>query len=250
MPRARRSALAIEVERRIREQLARIGADIRLARIRRHLTQQQVADLAGVGRMVVSRIERGVGGVPVEALQRVALAVGRPLIITLQRDIDGETADAGHLVMQELVLATGRLGGFDGRFELATRPAEPWRSADVGLLNDRTRMLIIVECWNTIGDVGAAARASNRKLAEASELAIARWGDRPSSVGLVWVVRATARNRAIVARYPEVFAARFPGSSAGWLATLTEGKAPPSQPGLVWSDIAGTRLLAWRRGST
>ena len=250
MPRARRSALAIEVERRIREQLARIGADIRLARIRRRLTQQQVADLAGVGRMVVSRIERGVGGVPVEALQRVALAVGRPLIITLQRDIDGETADAGHLAMQELVLATGRRGGFDGRFELATRPAEPWRSADVGLLNDRTRELIVVECWNTIGDVGAAARASTRKLVEASDLAIARWGDRPASVGLVWVVRATARNRAIVGRYPEVFATRFPGSSAGWLATLTEGKRPPTQPGLVWTDVATTRLLAWRRRST
>ena len=250
MPRARRSALAIEVERRIREQLARVGAEIRLARIRRHLTQQQVADLAGVGRMVVSRIERGVGGVPVEALQRVALAVGRPLIINLQRDVDGETADAGHLAMQELVLASSRRAGFDGGFELATRPVEPWRSADVGLLNDRTRMLIVVECWNTIGDVGVAARASTRKLAEASALAAGRWGEKPAIVGLVWVVRATARNRALVARYPEVFAARFPGSSAGWLATLTEGRAPPSQAGLVWSDIEGTRLLAWRRPST
>ena len=200
--------------------------------------------------MVVSRIERGVGGVPIEALQRVALAVGRPLIITLQRDIDGETADAGHLAMQELVLAIGRRAGFNGRFELAMRPAEPWRSTDVGLINDRNRTLLVVECWNTIGDVGAAARASTRKLAEASDLAVARWGDRPTSVGLVWVVRATARNRAIVARYPEVFGARFPGSSAGWVATLVEGNHPPSRPGLVWTDVATTRLLAWRRPST
>jgi hypothetical protein len=110
-------------------------------------------------------------------------------------------------------------------------------------------MLLVVECWNTIGDVGAAARASTRKLAEASELAAARWGDRPASIGLLWVVRASARNRAIVARYPEVFAARFPGSSAGWLATLVEGKRPPDGPGLVWCDVAATRLFAWRRPS-
>lgn len=250
MPGVRRSALAIEVERRIREQLARIGADLRLARTRRRLTQQQLADLAGVGRMVVSRIERGVGGVPLEALQRVALAVGCPLVISLQRDIRGETADAGHLAMQELVLRIGRRSGFDGRFELATRPAEPWRSIDVGLIHERLRILLVVECWNTIGDVGAAVRSSTRKLAEASDLAVARWGDRQASVGLVWVVRASARNRALVARYPEVFAARFPGSSAGWLATLTNGNRPPSQPGLVWTDVATTRLLAWRRRAT
>jgi hypothetical protein len=63
----------------------------------------------------------------------------------------------------------------------------------------------------------------------------------------VWVVRATARNRALVARYPEVFAARFPGSSARWVAALTTGALPPSQPGLVWSDVGATRLFAWRR---
>lgn len=197
--------------------------------------------------MVVSRTERGVAGLTVDALQRVAMAVGRPLILDLQRDVFGQTADAGHLAMQELILGLGRRAGFDGRFELATRPAEPWRSSDVGLINDRTRTLVVVECWNTIGDVGAAARASTRKLAEASALATARWGEGLTTVGLVWVVRATARNRAIVTRYPEVFASRFPGSSAGWVATLTKGAPPPSQTGLVWSDVAGTKVFAWRR---
>jgi transcriptional regulator with XRE-family HTH domain len=248
MAKVRRSALLVEVERRLREQLARLGSDIRHARLQRHLTQQQLADLAGVGRMVVSRTERGIG-VPIDALQRVALAVGRPLLMSLQRDIEGDTADASHLAMQELVLAMGRRAGFDGHFELATRPAEPWRSADVGLIHDRTQMLLVVECWNTIGDVGAAARASTWKLAEASALAAARWGDRPALIGLLWVVRASLRNRALVARYPEVFAARFPGSSAGWLATLVEGKRPPDVPGLVWCDIAATRVFAWRRPS-
>jgi hypothetical protein len=132
----------------------------------------------------------------------------------------------------------------------AVSAAEPWRSIDVGLLDDQRRRLVLVECWNTIGDVGAAARSSDRKLAEVATLATARWGDEPASVGLVWVVRATARNRALVARYPAVFEARFPGSSAGWVRAIVSGTSAPSGPGLVWCDIRATRLFAWRRHTT
>lgn len=116
---------------------------------------------------------------------------------------------------------------------------------DVGLFFDQERRLVHVECWNTIGDVGAAARATSRKQAELDGLAITRWGE-GARVDQVWVVRATARNRALVARYPEVFAARFPGSSRRWVAALTRGVAPPDAPGLVWCDVGATRLHAWR----
>ena len=248
MPRIRRPSLAVEADRRNREQLARAGADLREARMRRHLTQALVAERAGIGRMVVSRVERGLGSsVTLDAWQRIGLAVGRPLVIGLQRDVAGETADAGHLAMQELILRLGRRAGFDGTFELTTRSAEPWRSIDVGLAQPSRCLLIVVECWNTIGDVGAAVRTSMRKLAETESVAVARWGTAPSIVGLVWVVRATARNRALVARYPEVFGSRFPGSSAAWIATLTEASQPPALPGLVWANISATRLFAWRR---
>ena len=98
-----------------------------------------------------------------------------------------------------------------------------------------------------MGDVGAAARATNRKLAEAEQLAVAIGGDRPYRVAGCWIVRATRRNRELVARYPEVFASRFPGSSAGWVAALTRGTEPPREPGLVWCDVRTTRLFAWRR---
>jgi hypothetical protein len=60
------------------------------------------------------------------------------------------------------------------------------------------------------------------------------------------VVGATARNRALVARSPEVFGARFPGSSVAWLRAITTGAEPPAEPGLVWSSVDGLRLFAWR----
>lgn len=247
MPGARRRSLEVEVDRRNQEQRARIGAEIQAFRERRGWTRIQLADRAGLGRMVIGRLERGVGHVDVDALQRVAAAFGQTLQVSLGRDRRQEPDDAGHLGMQELVLRLGRAAGCPGSFELATRPVEPWRSADVGLRDDPRRRLILVECWNTIGDVGAAARSSDRKLAEARALAAARWGEATAEVGLVWVVRATARNRTLVARYPEVFAARFPGSSAGWVRALVSGTPAPAEPGLVWCDVRATRLLAWRR---
>ena len=248
MPTRIRTHLAIDAERRNLEQLARAGGEVCEARRRKRLTQRQLGERVGLSQAAISRAERGHGGgLTMDAWQRIGLAVDRPLVVTLQRDTAGETADAGHLAIQELVLRLGREAGYAASFEIPTRPAEPWRSADVGLRNESARRLILVECWNTIGDVGAAARASERKRADAGALAAARWGEEPATVGVVWVVRASARNRALLARYPEVFAVRFPGSSRGWIQALTDSTPPPAEPGIVWSDVTGTRIFAWRR---
>ena len=243
-----RTRLAGDAARANREQLARLGAETRSARRRRRLTQAALGTRVGLSQSSVSRAERGLGGgLTLDAWQRIAIALGITLRINLQRDPLAETADAGHLAMQELVLRLGRPAGYKGLVELPTKPAEPWRSIDVALIDDARRRLTVVECWNTIGDMGAAARSSTRKQAEAEDLAAARWGERDHTVGLVWVVRATARNRALLARYPEVFASRFPGSSARWVRALTTGEAPPDQPGLVWATVDAARVFAWRR---
>jgi len=207
----------------------------------------------GLGQTTISLLERGHGGrLSLDTWQRLALALGRTARLILTADDQAGPADAGHLAIQELVLRLGRTAGYAQTFELATRPADPARSADVGLRDDRRRLLILVECWNTIGDIGAAARSSERKRAEAEALAVATapldadGRAQPSRVRVCWVVRATARNRALLARYPEVFAARFPGSSAGWTRALAGGAEPPTGAGLVWCDVAATRLFAWR----
>lgn len=250
MPGRKRTDLEIAATRRNADQLNRLGGEVRAGRRAKRLTQAQLGAKVGLARQSISRAECGRGdGLTLDAWQRIGIAVDRPLSVSLQRPTDGETADAAHLAIQELVLRLGRATGAGRTFELATRPAEAWRSADVGLSFPRSRRLVLVECWNTIGDVGAAARATDRKRAEADALAVVRWGERAAPVCGVWVVRATARNRALVARYPEVFGARFPGSSAGWVRALVEGTPPPDEPGLVWCDLAATRLFAWRRAA-
>lgn len=157
-------------------------------------------------------------------------------------------------------MRVGRGAGFQRTFELPTRPANPSHSTDVGLRDDRGRWLLLVECWNTIGDVGAAVRSTNRKRVEAEGLAAVIGGARPTRPGdepgepyrvaTVWVVRATRRNRDLVARYPELFASRFTGSSRAWVRALTTGSVPPSDLGLVWCDVPCARLYAWRRGGS
>ncbi len=248
MARVRRAELAAEAHRRNLEQLARLGGEVKRSRVARGWTQAQVAALAGVSRATESRIERGAGAsMSMDSWQRIALAVGRPLRAELAADTLEETRDAGHLALQELVLRHARRAGFERSFELPTRPANPAYSVDVGLRHDRRRILILAELWNRMDDIGAAARSTNRKIAEAEQLAIAIGAGRPHRVRAVWIVRATRRNRALVGRYPEVFSARLPGSSVGWWRALTSGAEPPEKPGLLWSDLDATRIYPARR---
>lgn len=224
----------------------RIGDEVRTMRERRGWTRSELAERAGIGRMVVGRIERGATGLDIDVLQRIGVGLARPLLVTFGRDTPEAPADAGHLAIQELVLRLGRAAGYSASFELPTRPGESWRSIDVVLADPVRRHMLLVECWNTIGDVGAAARSSERKRADLEGIAAGRWGP-DASVHVLWVVGATARNRDLTHRYPVIFATRFPASSRAWVDCLASGADPPAEPGLVWCDIGATRIFEWRR---
>ena len=81
-------------------------------------------------------------------------------------------------------------------------------------------------------------------------MAIGPWGIEYGGVHLVWVVRATRRNRAVLARYPELFAAAFPGSSRAWVKALNGGGSMPDKAGLAWATPDASGLIAWRRQGT
>lgn len=246
MPGVKRSKLAVDAARRNMEQRARIGAEIQAMRERREWTRIELGARAGIGRMVVGRVEQGTTNLDIDVLQRIGIALGRPLLVTFGRDVLEGPADAGHLAIQELVLRLGRAAGYSGTFEMPTPRSDSWRSIDVGLTDRQRRRMLLVECWNTIGDVGAAARSSERKRADLDAMAAGRWGT-DVSINVLWVVRATARNQTLIHRYPEVFATRFPASSRAWVDCLTSGAEPPAESGLVWCDVGATRVFEWRR---
>src|SRR5476649_2296825 len=122
MAKLKRPELAGQAARINLEVLARLGGELRDARHRRRLTQDQLGSRAGLSRSAISTIERGRGGShTLDTWQRLALAVDRPMRIELRRDAREEPADAGHLAIQELVLRLGRQAGYRGTFELPTR---------------------------------------------------------------------------------------------------------------------------------
>jgi transcriptional regulator with XRE-family HTH domain len=243
----RRSAHATVAKRALQQGMSREGAKVRAARRRRRWTQNRLGAHIGLAQATISDLERGeAANLSILTWQMVANVLDLTLDMTLGRDPHEEPADAGHLAIQELVLRLGRQNGFARSFELPTKPADPRLSTDVGLRDDAGRRLIQVECVNVFGSINASIRSSDRKRAEAEALAIAIGHGQPYTVHVVWVVRATRRNRELLARYPELFADRFPGSSRAWVAALTDGATPPSQAGLVWCDVAATRLFEWR----
>ena len=76
MAKLKRPGLAAEAVRLNLESLARLGGELRAARHRRHLTQEQLGARAGLSRSAISTIERGRGGShTLDTWQRLALAV-------------------------------------------------------------------------------------------------------------------------------------------------------------------------------
>lgn len=229
-----------------------LGREVRTARVHLHLTQVKLAARVGVHQTWISDIELGRGtGVTLELWVALGVALGRPLAVSFSRSLDPAAAvsDAGHLQIQEALLAMAARTGRRAAAELPTRPLDPRHSTDVALCDDTHRVLILIEAWNTFGDVGAAVRSTHRKQAQAEEQATVIGGDGPPyRVATVWVVRASAANRALVARYPHLFATTFDGSSRTWATALTAPVPPPRRPGLVWFDTATNHVVEWRPG--
>lgn len=230
-----------------------LGAEVRSERLRLGMRQRDLAVRIDVRQGWISKIERGQGrGAPLELWVALGLALRRPLAISFTRPLGEmrEPVDAGHLAMQERLLELARASGRVATFELPTRPADPRRSIDVCVRDVAHRVLIIQEAWNTFGDIGAATRSTNRKAAEAAELAAIVDDGPPYGVATVWVLRPNAANRALIGRYPQIFRSAFPGSSRAWVKALTTGSGPPTEPGLVWLDPRSGRVTEWRRPSS
>lgn len=249
MDRRRRTNIEIDGVREANAIAGSLGRELRTVSARRHLRQADLADRVGLSRARIGEVVRGDGAnAPLAVWVRLGKAIDRPLAVSFSRSVEPrEQRDAGHLAAQELVLGLARQAGRKADFELPTRPADPARSIDVAVRDVRSRTLIVVEIWNRLDDLGAAARASTRKLSEAEGPAVLAAGDGPPyRVAICWLLLDTAANRRLVARYPEILRSRFPGSSVAWVRCLAEGTAPPYEPGLAWIESRSRRILPLR----
>jgi len=217
---------------------ANLGRDTRRTRLVRRLSQAELGALAGLGQSEISYLERGLGSrTSIETWVAIGIALGRPIAIGFTRDAVAPLSDAGHLDAQELVARMAGDAGWQVSFEAPDDRRAPTGSSDLLLARPGERAL--VEIWNRIDDLGAAARSSDRKLAQAAR-----------GTGSLWLFTDTAANHEIVRRYPAILRARFAGSSAGWVRSVTErGHRPPREGGVAWIDLRSGRLRACRVGA-
>jgi hypothetical protein len=195
-------------------------------------------------------LERGHGaGASIETWACLAAAVGEQFVGFLERAPGAShPRDIEHLRRQSALIELAATGGWSALPELAIDPdVRRSRSIDVALVRAEQRVAVAVEVWDWFDDVGASLRGLDAKV---HVLAARMAADvEPWRVAGLFVVRDTRRNRALIADLGPLFAARFRGSSTGWLRTLESRAEPmPSDHGLLWSD-RGARLAASRLGS-
>ena len=137
---------------------------------------------------------------------------------------------AGTSTARSSLLRVLRASGVKRFVELNTRPSESRRAIDVVALDEARKVMLLIQVWNTFGDLGSAARGFDRELAAAAEAA-AGLGYPNVRVAGCWAIVDSRRNRDLLRRYPEFFATRFPGSSVGWLSAIARREPPPEEPG-------------------
>ena len=249
--RTRRSGKhAIAGRRRAQVIAGRLGVALRDARETAAIPQAEVAARSGVSQPRISELERGLGaGASLETWAVAAAAVGEQLVGYFEHAPGAERPrDIEHVRRQNAVIEAARRGGWTAHPELAIdTDVVRSRSIDVALVRAATHEAVVVEIWDWFDDVGASLRGlDGKKTALQARLTEA---DGPWRVGGLYVIRATRRNRSLVAELGAVFAARFPGSSSAWLRALTDEGAREPMPALdayVWSNTDG-RLRAVRR---
>jgi len=214
-----------------------LGRALKEARTRRAYSQRTASALSGISQSGWSKLERGRGAnVALRAWIRATGAVDADLRAYLERTSGADAPrDAVHLRHQELVARKARPGGWK---PLSEHGLGDFGVADLVLARSDERA--IIEIWNWLADVGDAFRSWDRKLERIGA------GTTTRTSGC-WAMRATRRNRTLVAAHATLFNARFPGSGAAWLAAFGDARAPmPADAALLWVSVRGDRLFPAR----
>lgn len=244
--RRRRRAGAVRASGRQRSQYlaARIGVALKESRLALPLTQAEASALAGVSQGFWSSVERGRGSAAsLETLAACAAAVQTQLAAFVEARPGADLPrDIAHLRGQAAIIRFAERGGWRARAEHGIDPmSRRSRSIDVLLRRSVVGEIAVVELVDLLADAGDAMRGLADKVA-----AVRRNEPRSIVVGLL-VLRSTRRNRGLVRDLEPVVRARFPASSAEWIAALTSERRMPPDDGLVWARVDGSELFAARR---
>jgi transcriptional regulator with XRE-family HTH domain len=244
-----RRAGTARMEGRARSQdlAKRAGIGFRDCRRALGLTQSEASARAGVSQGFWSLLERGgATSASLETLAACAAAIGCRWAGFLEASPGAQLPrDIAHLKGQETIVTFAARGGWRARPEHAIDPrAQRSRSIDVFLERPALHDLAVVELIDLLADGGDVMRGLTDKV-----MAVRRTATTGTRVGGLLVLRATRRNRGLLLQLRAVVSARFPASSAAWIAALSSADRPmPPDDGLVWVSVDGSRLFPARLG--
>jgi transcriptional regulator with XRE-family HTH domain len=186
---------------------ARIGAACRAVRIRKRLTQADLARLASVRRVEISRLETGaISGMPLSTLRSVAGALGMWFDLTPRwRGVDlDRMLNGAHTTLQNEVLARfERLLGWVAVPEVSFSIFGERGAIDVLGWHAASRTLLIVEIKTFLVDPAELVRKMDQRTRLAPQIARERgWG--PRTVARWVILTDTRTNRRHVAAHRAV----------------------------------------------
>jgi DNA-binding XRE family transcriptional regulator len=207
--------------RRAAQQSARIGEEIRLARVTLAWTHQDVAVRAGVAWDTEVRVENGDPSARFDTVCAVAEAVGLELVMRAYPGRQPSLRDTGQLEHAELLRSQAN-PSWQAQTEVTAGPNG--EAIDLVLFGPHEILDIEIERMAT--DFQAQYRRANRKRET-----IADQHRRP--VRLVLAIEDTRRNRAALEPHQAFMASVLPAGSRRVLTALRTGHAL-ARDGLLW----------------
>lgn len=219
---------------------ARIGSVVRALRIRRRLTQAELATQAEVARVSVSRLERGLGAdLRLRTIRRICAA----LEIRLELDARWRGGDLErHLTARHSAMAEELTGWLLRRPDWTVRPEVSfsiWGErgvVDLIAWHAARRTMLLIELKTEIVDVGDLMATADRRRRLAPRIA-SELGWRPIAIGYWVAVAESTTNARRVRDHRAVLRTAFPSDWRAIRAWLREPVGP----------MAGLSLRASRR---
>ncbi|HET7685331.1 MAG TPA: helix-turn-helix transcriptional regulator [Candidatus Limnocylindria bacterium] len=134
----------------------RLGLQLRTLRRHHHLTQARLAEVSGVSRSAIQRLETGQAGrVRLDVLDRLAAALGARLLVSVawQGAALDRLLDAGHARLQNAIADMLAAAGWQVAVEVSFNHYGDRGRCDVLAFHPRTGILLVVEVKTAVGDL-------------------------------------------------------------------------------------------------